>query len=51
MEEHDVGEELIFNADQSALYFKRFSCTTMIEKQKSSYVNGTESMRSKYRIT
>ena len=32
MEEHGVGEELVFNADKIALYFKRFPCTTIIAK-------------------
>ena len=32
MEEREVGEELDFNTDQSALYFKRFPCTTSIAK-------------------
>ena len=35
MQEHDVGGELVFNADQSALYFKQFTCTKIIAKGKS----------------
>ena len=38
MEDHDIGEELVFKADQSNLYFKRFPCTTSISKEQSHYV-------------
>ena len=51
MEEHVVGEQLVFNTDQSALYFKRFPCTTIIAKYQSNYVKVTKSVKSKDRIT
>ena len=38
MEDHDIGEELVFKVDQSNLYFKRFPCTTIISKEQSHYV-------------
>ena len=40
MEQHDVGEELGFDADQSALYFKSFPCTTIIAKDQSNSFKG-----------
>ena len=51
MEEHDVGEELVFKADQIALYFKRFPCTTIVAKEQLNSVKGTKSIKSKDRIT
>ena len=51
MEEHAFGQELVFNADQSDLYFKRFPCTTIIAKEQSNYVKETKSIQSKDRIT
>ena len=51
MEEHDIGEKLVFTADQSALYFKCFPCTTIIAKEQSNSVKGKNSMKSKDRIT
>ena len=51
MEDQDGGDELVFNADQSALYFKRFSCTTIIAKEQSNSVKGKKSMKSKDRFT
>ena len=46
-----LGEELVFNADQSPLYFMRFPCTTIIAKEQSNYIKGKNSMKSKDRIT
>ena len=51
MEEHDISEELVFNEDRSALYFKHFPCTTIIANDQSNYVKGTKSMKPKDRIT
>ena len=51
MEEHAVGEELVFNADQSDLYFKRFTCTTIIAKEQYNSVEGKKSMKYKDSIT
>ena len=42
MEDQDGGDELVFNADQSALYFKRFPCTTIIAKEQSNSIKGNK---------
>ena len=51
MEDHDVGEELVFDANQIALYFKRFPFTAIIAKEQLNSVKGKNSMKSKDRIT
>ena len=51
MEEHDIGEDLVFSAYQSALYLKRFPCTTIITKEQSNSVKGKRLIKPKYRIT
>ena len=51
MEDNGIGEELVFNLDQSALYFKRLPCTTIISKEQSNSFKGEISMKSRDRIT
>ena len=51
MEEHNVAEDCVFNADQTGLYFKRFPCTTIAEASKAVDLKGTKAMKDKDRIT
>ena len=51
MQEHNVREEHVFNGDQSALYFKKFPCTTICAKDRRPFIKGTKAMISKDRIT
>ena len=51
MEKYNVTDEYIFNADQTALYYKRFPSSTVASKENVKDMKGTKAMKSKDRIT
>ena len=51
MQKYNVTEEYVFNADQTALYYKRFPSTTVGSKDNAKDMKGTKAMKSKDRIT
>ena len=51
MEKYNVTDEYIFNADQTALYYKRFPSSTVASKENVKDMKDTKAMKSKDRIT
>ena len=51
IQEHNVREEHVFNADQSALYSKGSPCTTICAKDRCPFITGTKAMKSNALIT
>jgi len=51
MQKCNITENYVFNADQTALYYKRFPSTTVSSKDNAKDLKGTKAMKSKNRIT
>lgn len=51
MDLHNIPKALVFNADQTALYYRRFPCTAICSKERASTTKGTKAMKDKDQIT